>query len=117
MSLMIIRRKTLPSSIEANPEVLDEFSISTTRKGWMTSDLFLKYVKTGGKYVKTILIPSILEKRAASSKHGTHSLFIVDGHSSRYNPVMLRLLREHKIIDAWWCRHDITSSHRVTGGS
>ena len=91
--LIILPSKNMPPSHDEL--ALDEFadySWSGQNSGWITKEIF-------EGYMKNIVIPSFVERRAKLKEGKSRKgLIILDGHSSRNNPDLMEKFMENDIV-------------------
>lgn len=90
-TLIIYPTKTIPSEISLDEVAGDEdFVITGNPGGWIDKQTF-------ALYCRQIIIPRFEEQRIACRDPTARGLFIVDGHSSRWNPELMDLFAERQI--------------------
>src|SRR3989338_6101533 len=92
ISESIIPLKQFLAELETEPTLIDSFSYAGQPSGWIDKPIFADIVK------KTLI--SEFEQRRRSLGPGSENqwgILYVDGHTSREQPEVLEILREHKI--------------------
>lgn len=90
-TLIIFPSVNLPD--ELSPETLlrkRKFDVTGQRKGWITKVAFEQYC------INTI-IPHFLSQRTYYNSPNARGLLVVDGHSSRWNPELMKTFEDHHI--------------------
>ena len=89
---LIFPLKQFPAELETEPTLIDSFSYAGQSSGWIDKPIFADIVK------KT-LIPEFEQRRRSLGPgfENQWGILYVDGHTSREQPEVLEILREHKI--------------------
>jgi hypothetical protein len=83
-TLIIYPSKTLPKELSLEDVLQDPGFVVTGRSGgWIDKDLF-------EQYCRTVVIPFYNEQRIRHKQPHSRGLFLVDGHSSRWNVTLMQ---------------------------
>lgn len=94
--LVILPLKIFPPEVDA--DLAHSFAWSGQESGWITMDSF-------EQFIEKVFLPDLQRRRRAEGKPDAPALLYVDGHSSRANPKVLRLLREANVTVITFVAH------------
>lgn len=86
--LIVLPLAYMPSDIETN--AYPRFNWTGQQKGWIDKDIW-------EKYCETVVIPAFERRRAKLGDPEARGLFLVDGHNSRINDVLMKKFNDAKI--------------------